>query len=154
MAASQRPAPKKHVAWAKAEPPSPQTPQPPLTDCLPGDLSSLLGDGHSLQTEQTAAPFALSQCEYVDNALCVNHRPGHVGTRPHLAHLSSWLAYRGVVNVRDLLRRHGVPAVQSVAQELDELEAGGTDWKARANNPGGLIHHLIKVRADDSRPSH
>lgn len=129
------------------EPPFPQTPNPPLSDCLSGTPSPSIGGPDFRQTRQPAPLFTLSQCEYVDNSLCVNDRPGHVGTKPHVSHLVAYLSYRGVRNVRDLVRRYGVPSVQSVAQEVEDWEAGGNDWKDGLTSPGAMLHSMIRQRA-------
>ncbi len=148
MAATRKPAPKKRAPGVDGSPLSPQTPLSPLSGVWSGDPPSEKSLVVDQQPTDRQPPFAFSQCEIVDSALCVNHRPGHVGTRPHLAHLSSWLAFRGVIGVRSLFRGYGIPACQSVAEEIDELEAGGNDWREGVRKPGALLHWMIKERCD------
>lgn len=150
---SQKPGPGEAMPLARSLPPSPQTPHPPLSDSLSVDYYPLSPNNNSRQTDRQTGPGSDSQCEIVDGRLCAVHRPGHVETYTHVAHLSSWMSDRGVRNAGDFLRRYGLPAVQAVAQEVDEWEEAGSDWKAEVRRPGALIHWMVKERGRETRPA-
>ena len=101
----------------------------------------------SEQTDRQGAPIAFSVCEFVDNYLCINHRMGHVQSTGHIQHLIKFLSTRGLVNVHDLISRHGILVVDSVAAEIDDLEASGQNWREGVRRPGAFIHSMIRNRA-------
>ena len=101
------------------------------------------------KTDSQGAPFAFSVCEIVDNWLCINHRPGHVGTPNHVLHVILFLSDRGVLGVRSLISRYGIMAVDLAAVEVDLWEAAGVDWQEGIRRPGALIHKMIERGAKE-----